>query len=110
MTHRQFLTWIEWLGQEWNKPSRADHYAAQVANEIHQIAGYLGVKQSKDFDPLMKFGPKVPDPEANGQADEGPKDLKLGELTENMKRRIAWSKGAWRDMMTIDPSARGKER
>lgn len=31
MTHRQYLAWQAWLGMEWNRPSRSDHYLMQLA-------------------------------------------------------------------------------
>lgn len=31
MTERQFVTWIEWLNQDLNRPSRADWYALKIA-------------------------------------------------------------------------------
>jgi hypothetical protein len=31
LTHRQFTVWTAWLRWEWNRPSRADHYAMQIA-------------------------------------------------------------------------------
>lgn len=34
LTHRQFLTWQEWLGLEWNRPNRADHYSMRVAQAM----------------------------------------------------------------------------
>lgn len=32
MTDRQFQAWQAWLKADWNRPSRADHYAMQVAS------------------------------------------------------------------------------
>lgn len=36
MTHRQYLGWLSWLEDEWNNPSRADHYAMQAAAETRR--------------------------------------------------------------------------
>lgn len=33
-THRQHLTWVEWLEAQWNRPDRTDHYLMQVAAEV----------------------------------------------------------------------------
>jgi hypothetical protein len=30
VTHWQFIVWQVWLEQEWNKPSRTDHYLMQL--------------------------------------------------------------------------------
>lgn len=32
MTHRQFLAWDYWVQEQWNKPSRADHYMMQMTH------------------------------------------------------------------------------
>lgn len=37
MTHRQFLVWQVWLRLEWDKPSRSDAYAMQVAAEVRRV-------------------------------------------------------------------------
>lgn len=31
MTHRQFLAWQVWQGEEWNRPDRTDHYLMNLA-------------------------------------------------------------------------------
>jgi hypothetical protein len=36
MTHRQYLTWQTWLGMQWERPSREDHYRMQVACEVRR--------------------------------------------------------------------------
>lgn len=30
-THRQYQVWMRWLSDEWNRPSRTDHYLMQLA-------------------------------------------------------------------------------
>lgn len=39
MTHRQFEAWREWLFEEWNKPSRTDHYLMQITAEVVRTPG-----------------------------------------------------------------------
>jgi hypothetical protein len=36
-THRQYRTWMVWLENEWNNPSRNDHYLMQIIVEIRRI-------------------------------------------------------------------------
>lgn len=36
VSHREFLTWMAWMDLDQNRPSRADHYAMQVAAEIRR--------------------------------------------------------------------------
>ena len=33
MTNRQYLAWMEWLAEEWNRPDRTDHYLMLLAAE-----------------------------------------------------------------------------
>ena len=35
-THREYLTWLAWLGEQWNQPSRSDNYLMQIALRIQQ--------------------------------------------------------------------------
>ena len=40
MTHRQFVVWEEWLGEQWDKPNRTDHYimkAGAMAGRVREI-------------------------------------------------------------------------
>lgn len=37
MTHRQFVEWGEWLRQQWNVPSRADHYVMQLNEDLLRV-------------------------------------------------------------------------
>lgn len=34
ITNRQYLMLIAWINEQWNKPSRSDHYVMQVAEEV----------------------------------------------------------------------------
>jgi len=37
-THREYLAWLQWLENDYDIPSRADHYAMQIAQEIRRVA------------------------------------------------------------------------
>ena len=36
-THREYLTWIAWLDEQWNKPSKTDSYLMQIAMEVDRV-------------------------------------------------------------------------
>ena len=36
LTHRQFLLWRAWLDEQWNRPSRSDHYLMGVGCEVRR--------------------------------------------------------------------------
>jgi hypothetical protein len=36
-THRQYLSWMHWLNEEWDNPSRTDLYLMQVACEVRRV-------------------------------------------------------------------------
>lgn len=54
ITHRQYEMWQLWLDQQWNKPSRTDHYLMQIAMEVRRpnVKGSKNLKM-KDF--VIKF-------------------------------------------------------
>jgi len=37
MTNREFNTWMEWLDEEMNRPSRSDHYLMSIAQEVRRV-------------------------------------------------------------------------
>ena len=37
MTHRQYLLWRVWSQEQWNRPSRSDHYLMAVARELRAL-------------------------------------------------------------------------
>ena len=37
MTYRQYITWLLWEEEEWNQPSRSDHYLMQIACEVRRV-------------------------------------------------------------------------
>lgn len=46
-THREYLTWMQYLDNQWNQPSRSDHYLMQLAAEVHRVPYAFGKKNSK---------------------------------------------------------------
>ncbi len=36
-SHREYLTIIAWLEQQWNEPSRSDHYLMQIDARLEQL-------------------------------------------------------------------------
>lgn len=36
-THREYLAWMDWLDDQWEKPSRTDNYLMQIALEIRSV-------------------------------------------------------------------------
>jgi hypothetical protein len=37
MTHRQYVTWMVWLNEEEDKPTRSDYYQMQTAAEVRRL-------------------------------------------------------------------------
>jgi hypothetical protein len=56
ISYREFLVRLEWIDQQWNNPSRTDHYLLQIARLI------AGVQEPSTVGPL-KFTRKVPERE-----------------------------------------------
>lgn len=77
-THREYLAWMDWLNEEWERPSRSDNYLMQIAAEVRRV---LSKKPNsiklRDF--LLKF------------KKQKPKELTLEEATKQSKRRwLSW--------------------
>lgn len=60
-THRQHTTWVAWLDLEWDRPSRADHYAMQIARCVLQANAKKGARVKHD-DMRLKFLAPTPKP------------------------------------------------
>lgn len=73
MTHRQFDAWQEWLGLQWNLPSRSDHYGMQVAQKLEAVLAYLGLSPHKDGVKLDDM--KIPFVSSKEQGSIDPKNL-----------------------------------
>lgn len=90
-THRQYLLWMEWLGQQWNKPSRTDHYIMAATRAI--------LKSKK---PLKKF--KLPFEKENEPA-------ALAHLSpaEAIQRATEWAQAKWFALTGFKPSSRNPD-
>ncbi len=75
MTNRQFETWQEWLRQDMNRPSRADHYVMRLTREVTLPHLREGVSPSELSEYVLKFGLKqveTPKPEELAKTDGPP--------------------------------------
>lgn len=72
VTHRELLTYLEKLKQDWNKPSRTDYYLMQIVQEIGFTPGrFFGINPTEinlnnykiPFDFKSSEKPKKPEPE-----------------------------------------------
>lgn len=53
-THRQYQGWLQYLDEEWNTPTRSDHYLMQIAAEVRRVlAKRPRTIRLKDF--FLKF-------------------------------------------------------
>ena len=75
-THRQLLTWLVWLRDQWNNPSRADYYLMRVALEVRASAmAEAGSKFSGSLDDFrinFKWNepqPAIPQEEGAGEVE-----------------------------------------
>jgi hypothetical protein len=85
MTHREFITWQEWLQEEWNRPSRTDHYLMRIALEVASVLA-KDPKSIKIGQFKLEFG--KPDPE-NPDEPSAPKMTK--ERAANIAK-LTWAK------------------
>ena len=46
-TNRQYRTYIKWSQNQWNKPSRTDHYIMDATSELMIANGHKKVNQKK---------------------------------------------------------------
>lgn len=37
MSHREYLTRLAWIEENWNDPDRSDYYLMQIAQEIRKV-------------------------------------------------------------------------
>lgn len=35
VSHRDYKTWLAWEREQWNEPSRTDHYLMQIAQAVY---------------------------------------------------------------------------
>ena len=36
-THREYLTWVVWLNEQWNVPTKDNLYSMQIAAEVRRV-------------------------------------------------------------------------
>lgn len=44
LTYREYRTWLTWLDEQWNNPSRSDYYMMQIA----QAVARKGIRNPQD--------------------------------------------------------------
>ena len=58
-TNREYLTWQEWLDEQWNSPTLSDMYAMQTAAEVRRSQSSKP-RQVKLEHFRLKFRPRKP--------------------------------------------------
>ena len=58
MTHREYRTQRIWLDEQWNEPSRTDHYLIQIAAYVCYVLSKKSKINLSDF--KLTFGIKDP--------------------------------------------------
>ena len=77
ITYREYLDWQVRFQEEWNEPSRTDHYLMLIAHRIQYV--------------LSKSGGKV-----NLKSQRLPFSFKKqGKQSQDKKTLLEWSKAAW---------------
>lgn len=103
-TYRQMLTWMAYLGEEWNQPDRSDHYLMQIAMEVRRVLHKNPSSVKLDdmkipFDPVHtkdgKVKRKVATPEEREEATRVAKvawGMRLGSATKKIVSKIPMGK------------------
>jgi len=86
LTHRQYRTLAAWLDEQWNHPTRSDHYLMQIAQEVRRVL-------AKDKREIKLEHFKLPFKRAEKRAPEDPATKKA--------RITAWSKARWFGILGI---------
>jgi hypothetical protein len=56
-THREYLLWVEYFEEQWNRPTKQDWYLAQIAREVSCVLeDDAGRKRKTVKSFLLKFG------------------------------------------------------
>jgi hypothetical protein len=84
-THRDYLLWLWFLDEEWNKPNKTDHYLMQIADNVENL--FKKVKRSDPNSQKLSFTKTEP----------------LPELTEEeaKKRYMERAKAAWKSRLGV---------
>ena len=51
-TYRQYKAWLDWLDEQWNIPSKQDHYLAKIVHTTKQVQTK---KKLDENDSMIKF-------------------------------------------------------
>ncbi len=99
MTHRQFLTWQEWLAEQWNTPSRTDHYLMRVALRCHQAALHGSSEAAKvtEDDQRVRFTRQRRKRKEEGGQEHTTESPAIKPLSQETK--VAITKSEWRRRM-----------
>jgi len=81
-TSTEFVDWLQYLEQDWNRPRREDWYLAQVAAEVRR-SRVMEPGKVKTKELLIEF-------ESGERTDDGNKPTE-----EQLATRTARSKAAW---------------
>jgi hypothetical protein len=86
MTHRQYRIWHHWIGEQWNNPSRSDHYLMLIALQVLKTpARVWGKEPSHNLEDMripfsVTQGSKIvekPEEAAHGPLVPGSPELRL---------------------------------
>jgi len=78
ITHREYLIWMRYLEEQWEKPSRTDNYLMQIAAEVRRVL-HSNPRRIKQSHFLLSF---------NGKEKKKPTE-------EEKQRLIAAAKARW---------------
>jgi hypothetical protein len=81
-TNREYEVWMAWLSNQWNEPSRSDHYLMQIAQEVCRV-----LKKNPNQIQLQQF--KIPFV------------LKKKVVKPDKKVRLAQSKSFWFSLLRL---------
>lgn len=93
MTHRQYLTWQAWLADQWNQPSRSDHYLMRIARHCHQALTTSRSVTEDEEKVVFVFGK---DNDEKGESKSGPMP---GAKPMTKETITAIQKSIWRQRM-----------
>lgn len=62
-THREYRTWVRWMQDEWNNPSRSDYYLMRISQRLIQTNSKTPDKHTLDEQKIpFGFGEKQDEP------------------------------------------------
>lgn len=89
-TLRQAHIWDEFLMDEWNRPSRSDHYLMAIAAEIRAVRGMFArsPRPVRLGDFIIKFKPKQEEAGSWDDLSEEEKQRRLKFMHASMRARL----------------------